>query len=240
MKRDAKGMIRGYLSWGAGACWADAIGRSRRAAAGLDNQSCSLLDYWIIINPNDNAIRFAAPNAANLSPTLNEGDTVEKPIHLTNYAYNDPFRHDLARAYNLCINVPSNFKDDISFENVDAEKLSWNDTNKIFKIRTRPVTTLGTPPNIPNSPPVLSASLRVLVKKDERSEMAENIPITMETAANSNIPGYWGSINAAPDDRATNPLKVSTTFNINILSNDTFVGFAENAPAELVEESDPV
>ena len=171
---------------------------------------------------------------------MNEGDTVDLPIHLTNYAYNEPFRDDLARAYNLRINVPDNFKDDISFENVDPERSSWDDTNKIFKIRTRPVTTLGTPPNIPASPPVLSASLRVLVKKDEIPEMPETIPITMEAAANSNIPGDWGSINPDPDDRATNPLEVSTTFTISVPANDTFVGFAEDAPAEIVEESESV
>ena len=185
--------------------------------------------YWVMIKPNDNAIRFAEwprgnpGNFAGLDVSIREGETKFFLVLLTNYAYNEnPFGRNDNNDYRLYVrSTTTNFRDDLTFANGNPSESSWDNANGVLRIKAIPFRGVAgqnniTIPAATGGGPVLAASLRITATQDNMAEGSEVIELTLEEEGN--IPSYWGSITNLPDTGSPQ-LMTSTTFRITITDN---------------------
>ena len=194
--------------------------------------------YWVIINPNDNAIRFAEwprsnPGSfAGLDVSIREGETANMLVLLTNYPYHENLRNNHGDSYRLRVrSTTPNFRQELAFANGNNAESRWADVPGVLQIRTRPMRSVNG--HLPGrSEPVTAAFLRVTAREDGIREGDETIELTLEH--HSNIPPYWGSITNLADTGSP-PVETSSVFRITILGDES-IGFAEET-SEVVEGS---
>ena len=200
--------------------------------------------YRVIINPNDNAIRFAEwerhnPGGfAGLDMTMREGERRNLVVLMTNYAYHEPLRNNREDYYRFYVRSDTaNFRDELSFFGGNTAESRWDNQNGILQVRTRPAKTVVFDRGgvaRPGGAPVTTAYLAVIARQDNIREVDETIELHLEHQRE--MPPYWGSITNLPDTGSP-PVMTSTTVRITILG-DASLGFAEGT-SEATEGGTP-
>ena len=205
----------------------------------LDNSN----PYYILIEANDNAARFAEwprenpGGEASLNLTIEEEDdpaTAEKEnegtvvVLLTSLFPPEPGLSSLPFA----IRVSSEHNQDVDFEVIDGDPLTGGGPTRFirqsgnihfFFVRYFPALRVaGMRPNgTPASEPYLAARLKIRAVNDSTTEGNETVTLTLLQP--SNFPKSWGSVTALPDigyHIGQNPVETSTTVTITIPAND--------------------
>ena len=191
-------------------------------------------DYRLIINGNDNSMRFARwprnnpGETAELSATVGEGGETNMVVLLSHLAPNG----DAA----ALIEVPDAHKDDIQITNVNDNGTSYDPGSGRFVIKRRQQDWDASSISIndqtgswtePTAPPNIAGTLKieVLSDQDER-EGEEVIEITLRNEASPSTEfSAWGSVENAPDTGSPR-VSTSTVFTLTIPGEDDNIFFA--------------
>ena len=187
--------------------------------------------FTVTVPANDNAARFFLnpyEDTAFTGPDTNAGEELQPIVTITEGAAGDlPHLNVIIDhiapdgGLPLLVSVPDEYKNDISFENIDDRRSEWNSTNNNFLFLRE--TNIDQKAN-------LIAGLRFLAEDDDEPEPEETFKVMLVEAPG--WPSGWGSVANTYVSVFFPPF---TTFSVIIPASDNTAVFAPTNPDTVVE-----